>query len=80
MDVSRRQYRLSPDRIVLMQYILEGYEGLFSVTTLDPTAATVEVSIMPDFLADAEQILTALQEEIPFAEMPASPLMRPHPC
>jgi len=80
MDVARRQFRLRPDRIVLMQYILEGYEGIFSVTTLDPVAATVEVSVMPDFLADADQILTALQKEISFAEVPPSPLTRPRPC
>jgi hypothetical protein len=69
VGISRRQFRLSPKNIVLMQFILEGYEGLVTMTTLDPAEARVEVSIMPDFLEDMEDILRALKDEIPFVEI-----------
>lgn len=69
MGISRRQFRLSPKNIVLMQFILEGYEGLVTMTTLDPAEARVEVSIMPDFLEDMQDILRALRDEIPFVEI-----------
>jgi hypothetical protein len=52
-----------------MQFILEGYEGLVTMTTLDPAEARVEVSIMPDFLEDVGHILQKLKDEIPFVEI-----------
>jgi hypothetical protein len=76
--ITVRQFRLSPYDIVLMQYLLEGYEGLFSVTTLDPAEARIEVAIMPDFFDDAKKILDALHEDVLFAE--AEPLMAVSPC
>jgi len=80
MDMAVRQFRLSPNHIVLMQYLLEGYEGLFSVTTLDPVEARVEVAVMPDFLDDAEKIFEALRGDIPFAETEPLLVVSPRPC
>ncbi len=78
--ITVRQFRLNAHDIVLMQYLLEGYEGLFSVTTLDPAEARVEVAVMPDFLDDAKKILDALHEDVPFAEVEPLPAVRPRPC
>jgi hypothetical protein len=78
--ITVKQFRLNPRDIVFMQYLLEGYEGLFSVTTLDPAEARVEVAVMPDFLDDAKEILDALHEDVPFAEVEPLPAARPRLC
>jgi hypothetical protein len=56
---------------VLVQFIIEGYEGLATVSTIDPKAAILQVLIMPDFIKDAECILNYLKDRFMMEEVPS---------
>ena len=69
----KKWFKIRTSDITLVQFIIEGYEGLATVSTIDPKEAILQVLIMPDFLEDMECILAYLQdrfnlEEIPFTE------------
>jgi hypothetical protein len=51
-----------------MQFILEGYEGVCSVSTIDPRIALIRVSSMPGFEAAVTDILNELKREVEFHE------------
>ena len=55
--------------IAYFQFILEGYEGLATATTIDKNKAVVKLFIMPYFLSDVEEILQQLRTEIEFQEI-----------
>ncbi|MDO9516260.1 MAG: DUF4911 domain-containing protein [Syntrophales bacterium] len=65
-----RNLRLDRRDIAYVKYILEGYEGLATVTTI-PTCreAVVQLSIVPDFTSDVDGILEALKSEINMCEI-----------
>jgi hypothetical protein len=56
---------------MIIQYILEGYEGFITVSTIDPKTAIIQVSIMPDFLQDVEDILKTLKDRFIMQEIPS---------
>jgi len=55
--------------IAYVKYILEGYEGLATITTVDKDNSVVQLSILPDFASDVDGILEALKEEIDIYEI-----------
>lgn len=63
-----RILRLKKQDIALMQFILEGYEGLCSVSTMDPRVAILCVSSMPGFEAEVGEILAGLRTDVDFEE------------
>lgn len=63
-DFSRRRYRLSPARIGLLRFFVEGYDGLLFLRTIEARAAVVELSWPQSCAADAEGILAALAVEL----------------
>jgi len=63
-----RILRLKKKDIALMQFILEGYEGLCSVSTMDPRVAILCVSSMPGFEAEVGEILAGLRTDFEFEE------------
>ena len=68
--VITRNLRLDRRDIAYVKYILEGYEGLATVTTI-PTyrESVVQLSIVPDFTSDVDGILEALKGEIDMCEI-----------
>lgn len=66
----RKWYKLKRSDITLVQYIIEGYEGMATVSTIDPKAAVIQVLIMPDFLEDALELLKDLQRRFELDEIP----------
>ncbi|MBW2673662.1 MAG: DUF4911 domain-containing protein, partial [Deltaproteobacteria bacterium] len=56
-----RNLRLHRRDIAYVKYILEGYEGLATVTTIDRSESVVQLSIVPDFISDVDGILEALK-------------------
>jgi len=61
--------KLKKKDIVLVQFIIEGYEGLATVTTMDNRIAIIQVSIMPDFLSEVMCILESLKKQLPIEEI-----------
>ncbi|MCK4534599.1 MAG: DUF4911 domain-containing protein [Syntrophobacterales bacterium] len=67
--VIKRDLRLNRRDIAYVKYILEGYEGLATVTTIDRSESVVQLSILPDFASDVDGILEALKREIDICEI-----------
>lgn len=64
-------FKINKSDIMLVQFIIEGYEGLATVSTIDPKAAILQVLIMPDFIEDAEGILDYLKDRFIMEEVPS---------
>ena len=60
----RRLYRIDRSQIHFIKFILEGYDGIGVVRTLDADTGLIEVLVAPGCLADAEGILRHLGREI----------------
>ena len=64
-------FKINKSDIMLVQFIIEGYEGLATVSTIDPNAAILQVLIMPDFIKDTEGILAYLKDRFMMEEVPS---------
>jgi len=76
--IVKKVLKLKRKDISYIKFILEGYEGLGIVTTIDKSKALIEISMMPDFVSDINEILDALQEEIVFQEVDITTIERNH--
>lgn len=68
----RKWFKLNTSDITLVQFIIEGYEGLATVSTIDPKAAIIQVLIMPDFITDMEGILDHLKDSFLMEDVPST--------
>ncbi|CAB5080022.1 hypothetical protein D3OALGA1CA_103 [Olavius algarvensis associated proteobacterium Delta 3] len=59
-----RYYRVDRRQIAFLRFILEAYDGLAMVETLDPQRGTVAVHIARGCLEDVGGILTDLRKTI----------------
>jgi len=59
-----RRYRLTPARIGMLRFLVEGYDGILFLRTIEARVAVVELSWSPSCAADAEKILAALSIEL----------------
>ena len=53
-------YKVDKHDIVLIKAILEAYENIFIVSTVDESVPKIQITLPKDFLADAEEILSDL--------------------
>ena len=60
----RRRYRLAPARIGMLRFLVEGYDGILFLRTIEAKGAVVELSWSQSSAADAEGILVALSAEL----------------
>ncbi|MBW2558455.1 MAG: DUF4911 domain-containing protein [Deltaproteobacteria bacterium] len=67
--VIKRNLKLERRNIAYIKYILEGYEGLATITTVDRDKSVIQLSILPDFASDVDGILEALKREIAIYEI-----------
>lgn len=58
--------KLSRKDLMRLQFLLEGYERLSSITTTDPREAVVRIMIMPDYEEDFKIILSELKNSVDF--------------
>jgi len=70
-DMMRKWFKLKTSDITLVQFIIEGYEGVATVSTVDPKAAIIQILIMPDFLEDVEGLLEHLKDRFKMEEIPS---------
>ena len=73
MDLSEFFLQLQKEDIAYLKFILESYEGVGIVRTIDQKKGIVVLLVAKDFKATAESILASLHREISFIEVP-----RPH--
>jgi hypothetical protein len=72
-DVVPIYLRLPPREIAYVKFVLESYEGVAVVRTLDRRAATLVVLAAPDLEATARGVVRALVEEGVCVETAAPP-------
>ena len=73
MDVTPIYLRVRRTDIAYVKFILESYEDLAIVRTLDRKKATIVVLAMPDFLEHVRAVLRALARELEVYEIPPPP-------
>jgi len=61
---AKRYYRIDRREIAFFKFILEAYEGLAIVSTLDPQAGIVALLIAPGCEADVEKIVADLSRDM----------------
>ncbi len=61
---------VKPEEIAYFQFLIEGYEGIGTLTTLDPKKGVVRFTIPEGLLGDAEEILRLVGQEITLEEVP----------
>lgn len=65
----KRCFKINRTRIALVQFLIEGYEGMATVTTMDSQTAIIQVSIMPDFYYEMINLLENLKNEYELEEV-----------
>ncbi len=64
----KKYFLLPKAEIAYLRFILESYDGLAFVRTLDSAQALVEIAYPPSRSADAEHLLAELQKETGMTE------------
>jgi hypothetical protein len=78
MDTVEWYFRIRRRDIAYLKFILESYEGLGVLRTIDPREGIVEVMVPPGLEKDMEMVLEGLGYEIPIEriELPGSTSQR----
>lgn len=63
-NLHKRHFLLPRDQIAYLRFILESYDGLAFVRTLDGRRGLVEIAYPPSRRRDTEALLAALAREI----------------
>ncbi|MEW6296129.1 MAG: DUF4911 domain-containing protein [Thermodesulfobacteriota bacterium] len=71
MDLLEIYLRVRREDIALLKFLLESYEGIGIVRTIDKKKATVVVLAMPDFIRQVRAVLESLREHMDWYEIPA---------
>ncbi|MFN8627761.1 MAG: DUF4911 domain-containing protein [Candidatus Binatia bacterium] len=66
--------RVAPADIALIKFLLESYEGIGIVRTVDARTAVIVVLVVGDFLAVAREILRDLRARVDCVEVAAPPI------
>ena len=57
-------YLIDRKRVGFIKFILEAYDGIAVVETIDPIAAKIELHIAPGCESDVENVLRELRKEM----------------
>ena len=63
-ETIKQHYRVDRREIAFIRFIVEAYDGLAIVTTLDPQTGLIEFQIAPGCEQDVERILEDLKRDI----------------
>lgn len=62
-------FRVDRRDLVYLKFILEAYEGMSTLSTVEPKGVIVRLSISPGFEEDMQGIINALSAEISLTEV-----------
>ena len=63
-----RYFRVDRRDLVYLKFILEAYEGMSTLSTVEKSVAIVSITIPRCFVNDMDQLISSLQEEITLEE------------
>jgi hypothetical protein len=64
MDTQSRYFRVRREDIAYIKFIIESYEGMAVVRTVDRSEAIVELMVAPGWEKDLEEVLEGLRKEM----------------
>jgi hypothetical protein len=64
-----KRFKIKRRNIDIVQFIIEGYEGMATVSTIDSREAIIQISIMPDYVEEISNILENLKNKYPLEEI-----------
>jgi len=70
----KRHYIMPPAHVHILRFILEAYEGLGLITTLDPDLGLIELRVAPGCEEDLAQILNAEKDDLLLRQVCLEPL------
>jgi uncharacterized protein DUF4911 len=70
MNLVEIYLRIQRTDIALLKFVVESYEGIGIVRTIDRKKATVVILAMPDFIDHMRAVLESLREEMEWYEIP----------
>jgi len=59
----KKWFKLKRNHIAPVQFIVEGYEGMATVSTIDPHIAIMQICIMPDFVQEIVCVVESLKDK-----------------
>lgn len=65
----RRYYRVDRREISFLKFILEAYDGIAVLTTVDPRDGVVFLTVAPGCEADVDQVMKVLARDIMIREI-----------
>jgi hypothetical protein len=65
----QKRFQLKRKNIAIVQYIIEGYEGMATVSTINPDIAIIQILIMPDFIQEMQAILESVKKKFELEEI-----------
>lgn len=68
-NMIKKYFQLERKNIVLVQFIIEGYGEMASVTTIDPRKAIILISIIPDFISEMNGFIKYLEDKYKMREI-----------
>jgi hypothetical protein len=71
-DLIEIYLRIQREDVALIKFVLESYEGIAIVRTIDRKRATVVVLAMPDLIQHVRAVLESLREHMDWHEIPPS--------
>ncbi len=66
----KRYYQVSRKNLAVVQFIIEGYEGMATVTTVDPQMACLRISIVENLQDDFELLVEDLKNTFGLQQVP----------
>jgi hypothetical protein len=69
LETTKKYYRVDRREIGYLRFILESYDGVAMLTTVDPRAGIVILCIAPGCLSEAEMLIGDLKREILIEEL-----------
>jgi transcriptional regulatory protein LevR len=70
----QKRFQLKRKNIAIVQFIIEGYEGMATVSTIDPKVAIIQISIMKNFASTIENVIADLKNRYEMEEIVNYPL------
>jgi len=71
VETKKKYYRVDRREIAFLKFILEAYDGLAVLTTIDSEKGIVVINIAPGCEADVEMILQDLKKSVMIENIPS---------
>lgn len=64
LETTKRYYRLDRNAISFFKFIVEAYDGIATLTTIDPRSGLVVLRVAPGCEPDVDLVLQHLEKQI----------------